>query len=320
MQRRMFLTWAALGAAASPPAFAAAPWPSKPVTLVVPSSAGGGTDAFARTLAQSLGESLGQTVIVDNRPGASGNLGAELVARAAPDGATFLLAASAAVVINPALFQKLSFDVERDLLPVARGVSSPYVLLASPALKVTTLAELVARAKQQPGQLAFGSAGTGTVPYLGVRMLEEASGARFLHVPYKGLAPAFQDLIGGQLGFILSDLASASPHLGRLTPLALSERLPGLPTLPTFAEAGYASVRPNNCFSLLAPAGTPQAIVQRLSAEVHAAMRKPAVAAKLLQLGLLPVFDTPESFAASLKEERTAWAGFIRRNDIKQGD
>jgi tripartite-type tricarboxylate transporter receptor subunit TctC len=319
MQRRFFLTW--MAALAAPlPSLASEPWPSKPVTLVVPSSPGGGTDAFARTLAQSLSEALKQTVIVDNRPGASGNVGAEYVTRAAPDGHMFLLAASAAVAINPGLFAKMPFDVERDLAPVARGVSSPYVLLVSPSLKVASLADFIARAKQEPGKLAFGSAGVGTVPYLGVRMLEEATGARFLHIPYKGLAPAFQDLIGDQLGFILTDLASAAPHLGRLTPIAVSERLPAHAKVPTFAEAGFPSVRPNNYFSLLAPAATPPAVVSRMSTEVNAAMRKPAVAAKLQQLGLLPVFDTPESFAKSLKEERAAWATFIRRNGIKPGD
>ena len=310
-----------LGAMTTPmPSWPADSWPSKPLTLVVPSSPGGGTDTFARTLAQSLSHALKQTVIVDNRPGASGNVGAQFVARASPDGQTFLLTASAAVAINPALFDKMPFDAERDLLPVARGVSSPYMLLAAPWLKVTNLAEFVTRAKQDPTKLAFGSAGVGTVPYLGVRMLEEATGARFVHIPYKGLAPAFQDVIGGQLAFILSDLASAAAHLGRLTPLAVSERVPTHPKVPTFAEAGYPTVRPNNHFSLLAPAATPTAIVNRMSAEVNAAMRKPAVATKLDQLGLLPVFDTPEDFAKTLREDRAAWAAFIRRNGIRQVD
>jgi len=295
-------------------------WPSKPVTLVVPSSPGGGTDAYARTLAQSLTQQLGQPVIVVNRPGASGNLGAQQVARAPADGHTFLLAASAAVVINPALFPKMPFDVERDFAPVARGVSSPYVLLASPQLGVSSLTELIAKAKQEPGKVSFGSAGVGTVPYLGVRMLEESSGARFLHIPYKGLAPAFQDLLGGQLAFILSDLASAAPHLGRLVPLALSQRVPGHPKVPTFSEAGHAAVKPDNCFSLLAPAATRPDIVSRMSAEVNAAMRKPAVAASLEQLGLVPVFDTPDAYAKSLQSERAAWAAFIRRNGIKADD
>ena len=319
MERRSLLGWM-LALTAPAPSFASEPWPSKPVTLVVPSSAGGGTDAFARTLAQSLSEALKQTVLVDNRPGASGNLGAEMVARAAPDGYTFLLAASAAVAINPALFRKMTFDVERDLLPVARGVSSPYMLLASPALKVNSLSEFIARAKQEPGKLAFGSAGVGTVPYLGVRMLEDSAGVRFLHIPYKGLAPAFQDLIGGQLAFILSDLASAAAHVGRLMPLAVSEHLPAYPKVKTFAELGHPSVRPDNYFSLLAPSSTPAPIVSRMSSEVSAAMRKPGVALKLEQLGLLPVFDTPESFAKSLKEERAAWATFIKRIGVKQGD
>lgn len=319
MQRRSFLLWAA-GTTALAASAAADRWPAKPVTLVVPSSAGGGTDAFARMLAQSLAQALGQTFIVDNRPGASGNVGAEHVSRAPADGSVFLLAASAAVVINPALLPKASFNVERDLTPVARGVSSPYVLLASPASRLASLSELIAKARREPATLAFGSAGVGTVPYLGVRMLEEASGARFLHVPYKGLAPAFQDLIGGQLAFVLSDLASAAPHLDRLVPLAVSERLPPLPKVPTFAEQGLAAVKPDNHFSVLAPAATPPAVVARMSAEVNAAMRRPAVAARLQQMGLIPVFDTPASFAASLKEERARWASFIKRNAIKAGD
>ena len=298
----------------------AAPWPDRPVTLVVPSSPGGGTDAFARVLAQALGESLKQTVLVDNRPGASGNIGAEAVTRAAPDGYTFLVAATASVAISPALFAKLAFNVERDLVPVARGVSSPFVLLASPSLGVGTLAELVGKARREPGQIAFGSAGTGTVPYLGVRMLEEASGARFNHVPYKGLAPAFQDLIGGQIAFVFTDLASGAPHLQRLKPLAVTEPVALLPNVPTFAKAGFADMKADNYFNVLAPAATPPAIVERMNAAVNDAMRRPDVAAKLDRLGLLPVFETPQQFALTLKQERATWAAFIQRNGIRQSD
>lgn len=224
------------------------------------------------------------------------------------------------MAINPSLYPKTSVDVAKDLMPIARGVSSPYVLLVHPSLKVTALAELVARAKQEPGKVAFGSAGTGTVPYLGVKMLEESAGVRFLHIPYKGLAPAFQDVIDGQLSFIMSDLVSAGPHRERLKPLACSKRMPGFDKVPTFAEAGFPAVKPANYFSLLAPAGTPADVASRLSASVNAAMRTPALASKLQSMGLVPVFDTPEKFAATLAEERSAWAAFIKRNGIKPGD
>lgn len=320
MRRREILGWGMAAGLAPLPAWAAEPWPTKPVTLVVPSSAGGGTDAFARALGQVLGDMFKQPVIVENKPGASGNVGAEYVSRAPADGYTLFLTASAAVAINPALYPKTTFDVTRDLMPIARGVSSPYLLLAHPSLKATTLADLVARARQEPGKLAFGSAGTGTVPYLGVKMLEEAAGVRFLHIPYKGLAPAFQDVIGGQLSFILADVASAGSHRERLSVLACSETVRGFDKVPTFEQAGFPSVKPSNYFSLLAPRGTPAAIVARLSTSVNAAMRAPALAAKLEVMGLVPVFDTPEKFAATLAEERFAWAAFIRRNGIKPGD
>ncbi|MDB5875290.1 MAG: hypothetical protein JWQ07_4732 [Ramlibacter sp.] len=320
MRRREILGWGVAAGLTNVPAQAADPWPSKPVTLVVPSSAGGGTDAFARALGQVLADMFKQPVIVENKPGASGNVGAEYVSRAAANGYTLLLTASAAVSINPVLYPKTTFDVTRDLMPIARGVSSPYLLLAHPSLKAATLADLVARARQEPGKLAFGSAGTGTVPYLGVKMLEEAAGVRFLHVPYKGLAPAFQDVIGGQLSFILADLASASAHRERLRTLACTETVRGFDKVPTFQEAGYPAVKPSNYFSLLAPRGTPPTIAGQLSNSVNSAMRTPALAAKLEGMGLVPVFDTPEKFAASLAQERAAWAAFIQRNGIKPGD
>ncbi|HSV82600.1 MAG TPA: tripartite tricarboxylate transporter substrate-binding protein [Ramlibacter sp.] len=318
MDRRQLLGWGV--ATCTLPSWAQNAWPAKPITLVVPSSAGGGTDAFARALGQVLAGTLRQPVIVENKPGASGNLGAEYVARAPADGYTLLVTASAAVAINPALYPKTTFDVTRDLMPIARGVSSPYLLLAQPSLGVATLADLIARAKQAPGKLAFGSAGTGTVPYLGVRMLEEAAGVRFLHIPYKGLAPAFQDVIGGQISFILADVASAGAHRDRLKPLACSEAVRGFDKVPTFQQAGYPGVKPANYFSLLAPAGTPADIANRLGASVNAAMRTPALAARLDSMGLVPVFDTPEKFSATLAEERSTWAAFIRRNGIKPGD
>ena len=293
-------------------------WPAHPVKLVVPSSPGGGTDTYTRLLAQALGDALKQPFVVDNRPGASGNIGSDIVAKSAPDGYTFLVSATAAVAINPSLYKDLPFNMERDFVPVTRGVTGPMVICVHPSVPAKSLADLAAIGKREPGTLPFGSAGTGTTTYLGVRMLEEVSGARFLHVPYKGMGPAYQDFLGGQVKFLFPDVASALPHIksGKALPLAVTERTALLPSTPTLAEAGFSGVEISNSFSVLAPAGTPAAIVQRMSAEIGKAMRSPSLAEKLDAQAMVPVFDTPAEFAASLKKERDAWAAFIRRNGI----
>jgi tripartite-type tricarboxylate transporter receptor subunit TctC len=291
-------------------------WPSRPVKLIVPSSPGGGTDVFARILAQALSEGLKQQFVVENRPGASGNIGAAAVAKAASDGYTFLVSANPALSVNPALYRNLPYDAERDFAPVTRGVMAPMVFVVHPSVKAESLADLVALSKKDA--LAFGSAGTGSPTFLGVRMLEEKSGAKLTHVPYKGVGPAFQDLLGGQIQFLFPDIASAISHVkaGKLRALAVTQKSALLPGTPTLAEAGYP-LDVFTSFSVVAPAGTPAAIVQRLSAEIGSAMRSAPVAAKLEAQALIPVFDTPAEFAASLKKERDGWAAFIRRNAIE---
>ena len=282
----------------------------------MPSSPGGGTDVFARILAQALSEGLKQQFVVDNRPGASGNIGAAAVAKAAPDGYTFLVSANPALSVNPALYRNLPYDAERDFAPVTRGVMAPMVFVVHPSVKAQSLADLVALSKKE--RLAFGSAGTGSPTFLGVRMLEEKSGAKFTHVPYKGVGPAFQDLLGGQIQFLFPDIASAISHVraGKLRALAVTQKSALLPGTPTLAEAGYP-LDVFTSFSVVAPAGTPAAIVQRLSAEIGNAMRSSPAAAKLDAQALIPVFDTPAEFAASLKKERDGWAAFIHRNAIE---
>lgn len=284
--------------------------------LIVPSSPGGGTDVFARILAQALSEGLKQQFVVDNRPGASGNIGAAAAAKAAPDGYTFLVSANPALSVNPALYRNLPYDAERDFAPVTRGVMAPMVFVVNPSVSAQSLADLAALSKKE--RLAFGSAGTGSPTFLGVRMLEEKSGARFTHVPYKGVGPAFQDLLGGQIQFLFPDIASALAHIkaGKLRALAVTQKSALLPGAPTLAEAGYP-LDVFTSFSVVAPAGTPAAVVQRLSAEIGNAMRSAPVAAKLDAQALIPVFDTPAEFAASLKKERDGWAAFIRRNAIE---
>jgi tripartite-type tricarboxylate transporter receptor subunit TctC len=296
-------------------------WPSKPVRFIVPSSPGGGTDLYARILAQALGESLKQQFVVDNRPGASGNIGAAAVAKSAPDGYTFLVSANPALTVNPGLYRNLPYSAERDLTPVTRGVMAPMVLVVHPSLGAGSLAELVALGKSEPGKTAFGSAGTGSPTYLGVRMLEENTGARFIHVPYKGVGPAYQDLLGGQIKVMFPDVASAISHIraGKLRALAVTQATPLLPGVPTLAEAGFP-LDVFTSFSVVAPAGTPAPVLQRLGAEISRAMRSGPVAEKLAAQALTPVFDTPGEFAASLKKERDGWAAFIRRNNIEPSE
>ncbi len=293
-------------------------WPARPVKFIVPSSPGGGTDLYARQLAQALSESLSQQFLVDNRPGASGNIGAEAAAKAAPDGYTFLVTANPAIAVNPSLYRNLQYNAERDFVPVARGVVAPLVICVHPSVPARTLAELVALGKRDPGKLSFGSAGTGSPTFLGIRMLEEVSGAKFLHVPFKGIGNMMPSLLGGQLNFAFPDAAVALAHIraGKLIPLAIIEHAPQLPKVPTFAEAGFPGLEIYSSFSVAAPSGTPAAIVQRMSAEIVRAMKSPGLAEKLEHETLIPVFDTPALFAAHLKKERAAWEAVIRRNAI----
>jgi tripartite-type tricarboxylate transporter receptor subunit TctC len=292
-------------------------WPNRAVKLIVPSSPGGGTDYFGRFLAQALPEEIRQQFIVENRPGASGNIGAEAVAKAPADGYTFLVTANASVAIGPSLY-KQPFNVERDFVVVARGVTSPLPLVVDAALGVKTLAEFVALAKREEGKLAYGSAGTGTPTYLGVRLFEEASGTRFLHVPYKGVGMALQGMLGGQIKFMLPDLGAVLPHVrsGKFIALAVNERTHLLPNVPTFAEAGYPLSGIIGSFSVFAPAGTPPDIVHRMSVAMQNVMRSATHAGKLEAQGLVPVTDTPAAAAASFRKERELWAALIKRQGI----
>ena len=303
----------------SAPAMAQDPWPSRPVRIVVPSSPGGGTDVYARLLAQALGDSLKQQFVVENRPGASGNIGAAAVAKATPDGYTFLVSANPALSVNPSLYRNLPYNAERELAPVTRGVMAPMVLVVTPALKAASVSELIALSKKE--KLAYGSAGTGSPTFLGVRMLEEQSGARFTHVPYKGVGAGYADLLGGQIHFMFPDVASAIGHIraGKLRAIAVNQATPLLPGVPTLAQAGFP-LDVFTSFSVVAPAGTPEPVLARLAAEIARAMRSAPVAEKLAAQALMPVFDTPAEFGASLKNEREGWAAFIHRNRIEASD
>jgi tripartite-type tricarboxylate transporter receptor subunit TctC len=295
-----------------------ADWPLRPVRLVVPSSAGGGTDFYARLLAHALSEALRQQFVVDNLPGGSGNIGAAAVARAAPDGYTFLVSPDPALTVNQSLFKSLAYNAERDFTPVARGVVVPLVVCVHSSVGVSTLAELVAIGKRSPQTLSYGSSGVGAPNALAVRMIEEASGARFLHVPYRGMGRALPALLAGEIQFLLPDVAIALPHIrsGAIVPLALTHASAMLPSTPTIARAGFPDFAVPTNFSVVAPAGTPGTIVQRMNLEIGRAMKSSPLAEKLAAHAFIPSFDTPAQFAASLARDREFWAAFIRRAGI----
>jgi tripartite-type tricarboxylate transporter receptor subunit TctC len=303
---------------AAAPAAAQESWPSRQVRLVVPSSPGGGTDTYARFLAQGLGDALKQQFLVDNRPGGGGNIGAEIAARAAPDGYTLLVSSSPALVVNPSLFRNLPYNAERDFTPVARGVVSPLVFTCHPSVPAKTLAALVALAKREPEALSYGSPGVGSSSNLAVKMLEDTGKVRFLHVPNKGASQATLGLLRGEVAFMVTDISTALPHLQskRVVPLAASHRSRHLPGTPTYAEAGYPAVDAYPYYSVVAPTGTPPAIVQRISTEIVGLMKTPAFRDRLDAQALLPVYDTPDEFAAVLKKDRARYAEVIRRNNI----
>jgi tripartite-type tricarboxylate transporter receptor subunit TctC len=300
------------------PALAQDTWPARPVRVIVPSSPGGGTDVFARILSQALSEQTKQSFVVDNKPGASGNIGADLAAKAEPDGYTMLVASNSSLGINPVLLKQMPFDIEKDLVPITRAVFAPMVIVVHPSTGFRTLKDLLDAGRKEPGKYVYGTAGVGSPLYMGVRMLEEVSGAKFLHVPYKGAGPAYQDLLGGRVQFMLTDLASIEQHIkaGKLVPLAVTQKVKVLPDVPTVADAGYPQWRAWTSFSVMAPARVPPASIRRMGEEISKALHNPQVLARLEQQVLIPVYDTPQEFAADLRKEREMWGQFIRRNNI----
>ncbi len=297
------------------------PWPSRPVRIIVPSSPGGGTDLYARLLAQALSEATRQQFLVENRPGASGNIGAAAAAKAPPDGYTLLVSANPALTINPNLYQNLPFDAERDFVPIVR-VMGPLLLVVHPSLPVRNFAQWVEAGRREPGKLSYGSAGTGSPTYLGVRMVEEKTGARFLHVPYKGVGPAYQDLLGGQIQFMFPDLASALPHIrsGKVIPVAVDQASSLLPGVPTISSSGLPDYSAPSAFALVAPSATPAAIIERLVRETEVIHRAPAFVSRVESMGLVAMNETQADLIQALRKERADYGAFIRRNAIVASD
>jgi tripartite-type tricarboxylate transporter receptor subunit TctC len=296
-------------------------YPGKPIRMVVPFAAGAGSnDIMARLIAQKLSESFGQQVVVDNRPGASGIIGTDIVAKALPDGYTVLMM-SLTFSVNPSLFSKLPYNTEKDFQPVTMVASAPLMLVVHPSLPVKSVQEFIAHAKANPGKLNFGSGGPGTTPHLAGEMLKTMSGIQVTHVPYKGGAPALADLIGGQIQFMLENIPGTLPFAkaGKLRALAITDlkRSPSLPDLPTLDESGVKGYQIVGWNGLFVPAGTPQAIVNKLHTEVVAALALPEVKQRLATMGADGVGDTPQHFAAFIKSEIPKWAKVVRDAGLK---
>ena len=311
----------AFAVAGAPPAVAADAFPSKPVRIVVPFTPGGSTDILARAIGQKLGEAWGQPVIVENKPGAGGNVGVELVAKAPPDGHTIVMGHIGTFAANPALYKALPYDPVKDFAPITLVAMVPNVLVVGPSVKARTLGELVAYAKANPGKLDYGSGGNGSAAHLATEYFKLRTGVDVQHVPYKGTGPAVADLLGGQIGMMITGALPLMQHVkaGRLRALAVAspKRLAILPDVPTIAESGYPGFAAVQWYGLFAPAGTPKDVVAKIHRDAVAALRDPAVAERLASEGAEPVGDTPEQFGAFVKSEIELWGKVIRESGAK---
>jgi len=319
MTRARFLL-AALTFAAASLAFGA-DYPSRPIHFVVPYPAGGPLDTVARLLGRKVSERVQQPVVVENKPGAGGNIGADLVAKSPPDGYTILMGAVATHAINPTLYAHIPYDAARDFAPVTQVASTPNVLVVNPKLPVSSVGELIRYAKAHPGQLNYGSGSTGSAGHLAGELFDTMAGVKMVHVPYKGAAPAMQDLIAGQVQLMFDNFASSSGQIqaGRVRALAITtaKRSELAPELPTIAESGLPGFDISTWFGVFAPAGTPGAIVMRLHDEFANALHANDVREAMLRLGAEPVASTPAEFAAYIKAEAAKYARVIKASGAR---
>ena len=297
----------------------AAQWPERPIRMLVGFAPGGGTDATARAIAPKLSASLGQQIIVDNRPGATGNIATDIVSKSSPDGYTILMGTIAALAINPSLYDKLPFDPIKDLAPVTRAVDSTHVLVVHPSVPAKSVKDLVALAKTK--SLNAGSSGVGGAGHLALELFNLQTGTKITHVPYKGGGPAMIDLLGGNINLIFATAASAVGHIksGKIRALAVTtaKRAPLVPDLPTIEETGLKGFEANNWYGVVVPAKTPRAIINRLNKDVAAALNSPDVKDLLFKQGLDVAPDTPEQFGAYIKSELAKWAKVVKAAGLK---
>lgn len=300
---------------------AAQTWPVKPLRMILPFPPGGTTDILGRLAAQKLSEALGQQVVPDNRPGAAGNIGTELVAKAPPDGYMLLTAPGSTLTIHPSLYPKLGFDPLRDFAPITTLAAVPNALVVHPSLPVRTVKELVALARARPGQLNYASTGAGQSTHLSMELFKTMAAVKITHIPYKGSAPAVTDLLGGHVSLMFDNMPSALPHIkaNKLRALAVSspKRSPVAPEIPTVAESGMPGFEVSVWFSVLAPAGTPRDIVERLNRILVKALGAADVRERVLSQGAEPIGNTPEEFTALMKRDLVKWAKVVKDADIK---
>jgi tripartite-type tricarboxylate transporter receptor subunit TctC len=302
----------------------AADYPTKPIHLIVPFPPGGGNDTVARAIAQQAGPDLGQPLVIDNRPGAGGSVGAELAAKAPPDGYTLFLGGVGSHAINPNLHEHLSYDPIRDFAPVSLLASAPLVLVVHPSVKATSVAELIALARANPGKINYASNGNGSSSHLAAVTFTSLTGTDMVHVPYKGLSPALQDLLTGQVQLMFSSVVAILPHVqaGQLRALATTgaKRMALLPDLPTVAESGVPGYQASSWYGILAPAGTPADVVKKLNAALVKVVAQPEVRKALAREGAEPVGDAPEAFGAFIGEEKQRLGEVIRKARLPMQD
>jgi len=296
-------------------AFAQA-WPTKPVKIVVPFPPGGTTDILARAIGFDLTKAWSQPIIVENRPGAGGNIGAEAVAKSPADGYTLLMGTVGTHGINPSVYKKMAYDAIKDFAPVTLVALVPNMLVVHPSVPVKSVGELIALAKKQPGKLTFASSGNGTSIHLSGALFETLAGVDLVHVPYKGSSPAIIDLLAGQVNMMFDNMPSALPYVksGKLRALAVTSarRSPAMPELPTIAEAGVKGYEASSWFGMLAPAGTPKDVVAKANGAILKSLSTPDIKEKLSSQGAAPAGDTPEKFAAFIRAEIDKWAKVVK--------
>ncbi|TWG79968.1 tripartite-type tricarboxylate transporter receptor subunit TctC [Cupriavidus gilardii J11] len=291
-------------------------YPTKPITMIVPFSAGGTTDILARIVGLQLGKALGQPVVIENRPGAGGNIGASLAAKAQGDGYTLFMGTIGTHAINQSLYTKLPYDPVKDFAPITRVAMVPNLVVVNPNVPAKSVKELIAYVKANPGKLSYGSSGNGSSMHLSGELFNSMTGLQIQHIPYKGSAPAVNDLLGNQIGLMFDNLPSSYQHVkaGKLRPLAVTsaKRSPALPDVPTVAEAGVPGYEATSWFALYATGGTPKPIVDRLNAEVVKILAMPDVQKQMAGQGAEPHPEKPEQLAAFMKTEAAKWAKVVK--------
>ena len=296
-------------------------YPTHAIRLIVPFPPGGATDIIARAVAQRWTETLGQSVVVENRPGAGGNIGSDIVAKATPDGYTLLMGTVGTHAINASLYTNMPYDHIKDFAPVILVAGVPNVMEVNPSVPAKTVQEFIAYAKANPGKLNFASSGSGTSIHLSGELFKVMTGVQMTHVPYKGSAPALTDLMGGQVQVMFDNLPPSLPHIkaGKLRPLAVTSatRAPALPDVPTVAESGVPGFEASSWFGVLAPAGTPRPIIDRLNGEVAKWLATPEAKERMLSLGANAIGGSPEDFAAHIRAETAKWAKVVKESGAK---